>query len=69
MSIISFKDRDKTISSFVKSEEDDVNEQDIEQTSNRSSKDRNELADIKLKILTDNNIEKPACLVQTQSRF
>ena len=69
MSIILFKDRDKTISSFVKSEEDDVNEQDIEQTSNRSSKDRNELADIKLKILTDNNIEKPACLVQTQSRF
>ena len=63
MSIILFKDRDKTISSVVKSEEEDVNEQDIEQTSNRSAKDCNELADIQLKILTCKNIDKPACLV------
>ena len=60
MSIILFKDRDKTISSVVKSEEEDVNEQDIEKTSNRSAKDRNELADIQLKILTDKNIDKPS---------
>ena len=45
MSIILVQDRDKTISSVVKSEKEDVNEQDIEQTSDRSAKDNDELAD------------------------